>query len=57
MTGLSKCMKCSRYTLEEDKCPECGGPVTTPQPPRYSPQDKYGEYRRKAKRKAREWSQ
>ena len=54
MTHLYKCSKCGQYTLEQKKCPECGGPVSSPKPPKYSPQDKYGTYRRKAKRKAAE---
>jgi H/ACA ribonucleoprotein complex subunit 3 len=54
MTHLYKCSKCGHYTLEQKKCPECGGTVSSPKPPKYSPQDKYGSYRRKAKRKAAE---
>ncbi|MHA1637773.1 MAG: RNA-protein complex protein Nop10 [Candidatus Thorarchaeota archaeon] len=52
MPLLLKCTKCSRYTLNETKCPKCGGTVRHTAPARYSPQDKYGEYRRKAKRKS-----
>lgn len=33
----------------EKKCPKCGGEVVRPIPPRYSPVDKYGKYRRKVK--------
>ncbi len=43
---LHKCLKCGRYTLREDKCPICGGPVKIAHPPKFSPVDKYGEYRR-----------
>lgn len=50
MTHLYKCPKCDEYTLSEKYCPKCGSLVTDPKPPKYSPQDKYGEYRRKAKR-------
>ncbi|MHA1926705.1 MAG: RNA-protein complex protein Nop10 [Candidatus Thorarchaeota archaeon] len=53
MARLFKCTECDQYTLEEEKCPVCGGSVVSPQPPKYSPQDRYGEYRRKAKRKTR----
>ncbi|MCI4368999.1 MAG: RNA-protein complex protein Nop10 [Thermoplasmata archaeon] len=28
------------------KCPECGGAVRRPDPARFSPQDRYGRYRR-----------
>ena len=53
MTHLLKCTDCGKYTLNERECPKCGGHVKDPKPPRYSPQDKYGAYRRKAKRKAK----
>lgn len=52
MTHLFKCTKCDEYTLNQKQCPKCGGVVVDPKPPKYSPQDKYGEYRRRAKRKA-----
>ena len=51
MTQLYKCTNCNEYTLNQKTCPQCGSPVADPKPPKYSPQDKYGEYRRKAKRK------
>ncbi|NHI89047.1 MAG: RNA-protein complex protein Nop10 [Candidatus Thorarchaeota archaeon] len=54
MTHLFKCSKCGQYTLEQQRCPTCGGSVFSPKPPRYSPQDKYGKYRRKAKRKTQQ---
>ena len=50
MTHLYKCPECDEYTLNERACPRCGSTVTDPKPPKYSPQDKYGEYRRRAKR-------
>ena len=50
MTHLYKCLKCDEYTLSEKHCPKCGSTVTDPKPSKYSPQDKYGDYRRKAKR-------
>ncbi len=50
MAHLYKCPKCDEYTLSEKYCPKCGSLVTDPRPPKYSPQDKYGAYRRKAKR-------
>jgi H/ACA ribonucleoprotein complex subunit 3 len=52
MPHLFKCTNCEVYTLNQKQCPKCGGPVVDPKPPKYSPQDKYGDYRRKAKRKA-----
>jgi len=45
---MRKCPKCGRYTLK-DICPECGEKTINPEPPRYSPQDKYGKYRRMMK--------
>ena len=50
MAHLFKCTKCDRYTLNQKTCSKCGSPVSDPKPPKYSPQDKYGVYRRKAKR-------
>ncbi len=46
---LRKCIECHRYTLKQDKCPYCGGKVRVPHPPKFSPEDPYGEYRRKMK--------
>ena len=43
------CRKCGNYTMKE-KCPECGSVAGHPRPPKYSPDDKYAEYRRKVKR-------
>ena len=56
MTHLFRCGKCGQYTLEQTKCPKCGGVVSSPKPSKYSPQDKYGAYRRKAKRKTQQLS-
>tara|TARA_Y100000031_G_C7917534_1_gene246722 strand:+ start:193 stop:366 length:174 start_codon:yes stop_codon:yes gene_type:complete len=49
MKLILKCGKCSKYTLK-DKC-SCGGKAITPKPAKFSPEDKYGSYRRKAKAK------
>ncbi|HLE54232.1 MAG TPA: RNA-protein complex protein Nop10 [Thermoplasmata archaeon] len=46
---LKKCLACGRYTLQ-DACPGCGGRAGNPMPPRYSPEDRYGSYRRRLKR-------
>jgi len=46
---LKKCGACGRYTLK-DVCPACGHAAGNPMPPRYSPEDRYGAYRRKLKR-------
>ncbi|MHA1733045.1 MAG: nucleolar RNA-binding Nop10p family protein [Promethearchaeota archaeon] len=39
---------CGRYTMSRDRCPECGGTnLRTPHPPKYSPEDRFGRYRRR----------
>ena len=43
---IKRCPACRRYTLSE-RCPECGGQTENTFPPRYSPEDRYGEYRRR----------
>jgi H/ACA ribonucleoprotein complex subunit 3 len=48
-TSLRKCPTCQEYTLGET-CPKCGAKTNVPIPPRYSPEDKYGEYRRRMKK-------
>lgn len=47
MFHILRCSKCGGYGLEP-KC-GCGGSRSKPKPPKYSPEDKYGEYRRKYK--------
>ncbi|MBN2423125.1 RNA-protein complex protein Nop10 [Candidatus Woesearchaeota archaeon] len=51
MKHILKCSKCNKYTLSE-KC-ACNGKAVSPKPAKYSPEDKYGDYRRKVKRS--EW--
>uniref|UniRef100_A0A7C4BB78 Ribosome biogenesis protein Nop10 n=1 Tax=Thermofilum pendens TaxID=2269 RepID=A0A7C4BB78_THEPE len=46
---LRRCSLCGRYTLREDHCPYCGGPVKSPHPAKFSPEDPYGPYRRRMK--------
>ncbi|MFH1834848.1 MAG: RNA-protein complex protein Nop10 [Methanobacteriota archaeon] len=46
---LRKCNDCGGYTLSE-VCFKCGGKTRSPKPPKYSPQDKYGKYRRLLKK-------
>jgi len=41
------------YTLADD-CPECGDATVNSAPAPFSPEDPNGEYRRRARRKARE---
>ena len=48
---LRKCPNCGTYTPKE-VCPVCGERTVSAHPPRFSPEDKYGKYRRMAKK---EW--
>lgn len=41
---MKKCKLCGEYTIT-NKC-SCGGEVGEVYPPKYSPEDKYGKYRR-----------
>jgi len=49
---ILKCVKCGKYSMNEG-C-SCRGKAVSPRPPKYSPEDAYGEYRRKVKRKGLE---
>ncbi|NLI61797.1 MAG: RNA-protein complex protein Nop10 [Methanosarcinaceae archaeon] len=42
---ILKCKSCNLYTLKI-KCPKCGKKASSPKPMRYSPEDKWGKYRR-----------
>jgi len=41
------------YTLS-DSCPDCGAAAVNSAPAPFDPEDRYGEYRRALKRRARE---
>ncbi|MFH1638311.1 MAG: RNA-protein complex protein Nop10 [Candidatus Woesearchaeota archaeon] len=43
------CRDCDAFTLK-DKCPKCGKGALSTKPAKYSPEDKYGKYRRMAKK-------
>ncbi|MDD5110922.1 MAG: RNA-protein complex protein Nop10 [Candidatus Altiarchaeota archaeon] len=47
--SMKKCTSCGTYTLKAE-CPACGKIAASPHPARYSPNDKYGEYRRRMKK-------
>ena len=47
MRSIMKCGNCGKYTMK-DVC-VCGGKALTPKPAKFSVEDKYGSYRRKAK--------
>ena len=46
---MRKCEACGEYTLRE-VCVRCGARTVSPLPPRFSPTDRYGKYRRMLKR-------
>lgn len=50
MKEIRKCEYCKIYTFKEI-CPKCGKKTRKVIPPKFSPEDKYGEYRRRLKRK------
>ena len=45
---IRKCVACKQYTFKGD-CPKCNNKTVNPNPPKYSPEDKYGIWRRKLK--------
>ena len=47
MKSILKCSNCGKYTMKEI-C-TCNGKAITPKPGKFSPEDKYAQYRRKAK--------
>ena len=47
MKTIIKCQDCGKYTMKEGCA--CGGKALTPKPAKFSVEDKYGSYRRKAK--------
>lgn len=42
---MRRCASCGRYSLEA-VCPACGAATSCPVPPKYSPDDRMGKYRR-----------
>ena len=46
MKRLRFCGNCGEYTMMEE---HCGAPPESAYPPRFSPQDKWAEYRKKAR--------
>ncbi len=51
MKNLRFCSKCNEYTLELI-CKRCKSKSISKYPPRFSPQDRYGNYRRKLKKQS-----
>lgn len=52
-TSIRKCRICRIYTMREI-CPSCGKRTAMALPPRYSPDDRFGKYRRMLKRIVKE---
>ena len=48
MKKIRKCGRCGAYTLGQE-CGKCGDKTHTAHPAKYSPEDKWAEYRRKHK--------
>ncbi len=48
MNHILYCQNCRNYTLKE-QCPDCFSKTVVPRPAKYSPEDHYAAYRRKAK--------
>ena len=46
---LKMCTACKEYTLQET-CPRCGAKAKPNRPAKFSPEDQYGEYRRRLKK-------
>jgi H/ACA ribonucleoprotein complex subunit 3 len=47
--SLHKCPACGIYTMKSE-CYKCRTETEIPKPARFSPEDKYGHYRRKLKK-------
>lgn len=45
VSNIRKCFSCNVYTLKA-VCDACGKETGTPHPPRFSPDDRFGKYRR-----------
>ncbi len=45
---IVRCAKCNVYTLKS-RCPKCKTKTIGIKPAKFSPEDKYGKWRRKAK--------
>ena len=49
-SSISHCKKCNTFTLES-YCNKCNSQTSNPLPPKFSPEDRYGKYRRMLKEK------
>jgi H/ACA ribonucleoprotein complex subunit 3 len=48
MMKIKVCPHCKKYTMQKH-CPACNAPTIIAKPPKYSPEDRYGDLRRRAK--------
>lgn len=48
---IKRCRTCDLYTLKEN-CPICGAPAGQTKPARFSPEDRYGRFRRAMRQEA-----
>lgn len=46
---ILKCLKCNEYTLKEN-CPVCNSKTAEVRPAKFSPEDRFGRYRRMMKK-------
>ena len=44
-SSIRRCPACGRYSVK-DRCEDCGHDTVTAHPAKYSPDDRYGKYRR-----------
>jgi len=51
--AIRKCPSCNNYTMKIE-CENCRIETQLPKPARFSPEDKYGKYRRKLKKMVKE---
>jgi H/ACA ribonucleoprotein complex subunit 3 len=49
MEHILRCVACGQWTLKA-LCPGCGSESRTTSPPKYREDDRYGKWRREAKR-------
>ncbi len=52
-TEILRCVNCCEYTLKA-RCPRCDSKCLSTKPAKFSPEDKYGYYRRLAKKNVME---
>ena len=52
MSILRYCNYCKEYTLD-DICNRCKNKTISKYPPRFSPEDRYGKYRRELKKQVK----